>query len=389
LERILADPLFANSRRSAKLLRYVVEYTLDGRVDHLKERTLGIEVFQREPDYDTNRDPVVRTTAVDIRKRLAQYYQDSPHDSEIRILLPAGNYLPEFRLPPEWPPDAAGYADLAPRESLPEKAVAAKSPSLIRIPLLLAVLLAALAGAAVASFVLLKPFAAPSALDRFWRPVLNSPDAVLLLIGGVSATDPKASRLDAPPISIIDLQRAEQVAFADATALSRIAGTLFAKGKPFHIRQQQLAKFEDLRDGPVVLLGAFNNDWTLRLSKQARFYFDRDPVTHDGWIVDRENPNDRKWLVHQAAPFTEVPEDFALVSRVLDPTTGHPVVTAAGISKYGTAAAGEFLTDPSFLKEATRSAPKDWDRKNLQLVIETKLVGESSAPPTVVAAHYW
>ena len=65
----------------------------------LKERTLGVEVFGRAPDYDTNLDPVVRTTAVEIRKRIAQYYHEEGHQNEIRIDFPAGSYLPEFRMP--------------------------------------------------------------------------------------------------------------------------------------------------------------------------------------------------------------------------------------------------------------------------------------------------
>ena len=76
LERLLANPAFKNSKRYPALLRFVVERVLDGHMDALKERTLGIEVFHRDPDYDTNQDPVVRTTAVEVRKRLAQYYQE-------------------------------------------------------------------------------------------------------------------------------------------------------------------------------------------------------------------------------------------------------------------------------------------------------------------------
>jgi len=68
LERILSSPLFRKSKRFPNLLRFVVERSLHGHSEPLKERTLGIEVFGRAPDYDTNLDPVVRTTAVEIRK---------------------------------------------------------------------------------------------------------------------------------------------------------------------------------------------------------------------------------------------------------------------------------------------------------------------------------
>src|SRR6266571_3473919 len=57
LERILANPLFKNSKRYPNLLRYVVESALEGHASELKERTLGVAVFEREPDYDTNLDP--------------------------------------------------------------------------------------------------------------------------------------------------------------------------------------------------------------------------------------------------------------------------------------------------------------------------------------------
>src|ERR1051326_1408385 len=107
LAKLLGSPIFINSKRSASLLRFVVESALDGKGDHWKERTLGIDVFQREPDYDTNKDPVVRTTAVEIRKRLPQYYASPEHRSEIRISFPAGSYIADFKMPEEWIPAKA------------------------------------------------------------------------------------------------------------------------------------------------------------------------------------------------------------------------------------------------------------------------------------------
>jgi hypothetical protein len=70
LERLIGNPLFSQSRRYSSLLRYVVEETLDGRAGRLKERTVGIDVFGRDPSYDTTLDPVVRTTAASHRSIL-------------------------------------------------------------------------------------------------------------------------------------------------------------------------------------------------------------------------------------------------------------------------------------------------------------------------------
>jgi hypothetical protein len=356
------------------LLRFVVESALDGRVEHLKERTLGVVVFHRPPDYDTNLDPVVRMTAVEIRKRIAQYYQEPGHESELRICFPPGSYRPEFRMPPEIPVIEPAPAPTAVRKY-----------GSLRVT--------TLAGGVIAAMLLVgvfwaKPGLSPnSAIERFWAPVWNSPTPVLLLIGrAMRAPEDQGGPLPPPPTSISDLMREEGVAFADATTLARFTGLMMTKGKPFHIRRFMSVKFDDLRDGPVILIGGFNNDWTLRLSGQLRFQFERArPIS---WIADQENPGVRRWFIDTSAPYTQVQDDYAVISRVLDPSTGRLVVTAAGLTKYGTAAAGEFLTDPQYLRDITAKAPRDWDRKNIQIVISTRLMGETSGPPKVIATHF-
>src|ERR1700733_8719572 len=101
LERLLTHPVFKSSKRCPIFLRYVVERTLLGETEHpVKERSIGVEVFGREAGYDTNHDPIVRTTAGEVRKRIAQYYHEPGHESEIRIEIPPGSYVPEFFFPP-------------------------------------------------------------------------------------------------------------------------------------------------------------------------------------------------------------------------------------------------------------------------------------------------
>src|SRR5436190_11393969 len=107
LERVLANPLFRASRRCQILLRRIIDQTVTGDFDSLKERSLGVEVFGRAADYDTSQDPVVRASAAEIRKKLAQYYQEAGHESELRIELPSGSYLAEFHFPTQKPAPAA------------------------------------------------------------------------------------------------------------------------------------------------------------------------------------------------------------------------------------------------------------------------------------------
>ena len=91
---IVTSPAFKGSRRSQDFLTYIVEQSLAGHFDALKERALGVELFGRDPSYDTGEDAIVRVTASDVRRRLQQFYGHST--SEWRIDLPAGSYIPEF-----------------------------------------------------------------------------------------------------------------------------------------------------------------------------------------------------------------------------------------------------------------------------------------------------
>src|SRR5260370_38346866 len=99
LKRLVAHALFMNSKRFPVLLAYAVEQTLLGNSSELKERTIGVEAFGREPVYDVNLDPVVRTAAAEVRKRLSQYYYNPDHAGELVIELPIGSYVPTFREP--------------------------------------------------------------------------------------------------------------------------------------------------------------------------------------------------------------------------------------------------------------------------------------------------
>src|SRR5580698_6927145 len=186
LERLLGNPHFSNSRRFPSFLRFIVQEELDGRGDQLKERTLGIEVFGRDAGYDTTSDPIVRVTAAEIRKRIAQYYQDSSNPDELRISLPPGSYVPHFEWPKAQPlpsvtsPPESLDADL---HTLPISQPAAllsdpqSPPRRIHISwLVTACLLIVILAAGGWSLIRSRP----TSLDRFWAPVLDSGDPVVV-----------------------------------------------------------------------------------------------------------------------------------------------------------------------------------------------------------------
>jgi len=388
LERMLLDPLFKHSKRYPNLLRYVVERTLEGAAADLKERTLGIAVFGREPSYDTSTDPVVRATAGEIRKRIAQYYQEPGREHEIRISLSPGSYVPEF----SWSP-----ADTASSEASPGIR-ARRRPKYT-------VVAGALAVALLIGTFLVRPWAPRTALADFWRPVLDSSNTVLICIGqrrflGTSPESPNDATGDidqvrkglgdpGAPISLFQLyyKGSENIGIDDAVSFGHIAAVLQSNGKTYRVRGQSSTSVWDLRDGPVILIGAFNNDWTMRLMGPLRFNYERDGNTF--WIQDRQNPARRNRAIDYSGPYLKITEDYALISRTLEASTGRMAVVIGGLTGYGTLAASEFLSNPIYMQAAVQQAPKDWRRKNIQFLIETRVVGGGSGPPRLVDQYFW
>jgi hypothetical protein len=117
LTRVLESPAFRTSRRCREFLDYIVQQTLNGPGDNLKERSIGVELFQLPPDFDTGQHTIVRVTANEVRKRLAQYYlaENGAHHA-VRIELPPGSYAAEFKwaLPAAGPPAPPASTTRAP-----------------------------------------------------------------------------------------------------------------------------------------------------------------------------------------------------------------------------------------------------------------------------------
>jgi hypothetical protein len=410
LHRVLSSLPFSTSKRYPALLNHIVEKALAGESATLKERTIGVEVFHRDPLYDTNADPVVRIAAGEVRKRLAQYYCEACHAREIHIDLPPGSYVPEFRPPlleehpfPEaTPPSQAENllcrnqdASQAPASPEPVMANAASTRARFLTPVL-CVVVGIILGALGIQARYHTAAAHMTALDRFWAPVINSPNPAWLCLGQVYANqmqlEPNGarSRFDLPSNLGTETTKPYPLSnFSDAVTLAKISGVLESRGKAYAIHGETETTFSDLTSGPSVLIGAYDNDWTIRLSDQMRFHFEMDDSTKNEWIVDREKPGVQigaHILGHALASTKDV---YALVSRVHDPTTGQIAVLLAGVSHHGTRIAGDFVSQPEYLEDFAKHAAPDWDKQNLQIVIAADVVDGSLGRPRVVSSYVW
>jgi Tol biopolymer transport system component len=95
LDRILASELFSRSDRLSTFLRFIVEETLEGRGESLKEQVIAMEVYGRRADFSTAADPIVRVDARRLRDKLREYYASAPRGA-VTIAVRKGSYTPVF-----------------------------------------------------------------------------------------------------------------------------------------------------------------------------------------------------------------------------------------------------------------------------------------------------
>jgi hypothetical protein len=403
LNRILDTHHFKNSKRYPVLLRFVVEEALEGRGEHLKERLLGVRVFDRPADYDTATDPIVRVTIAEIRKRIAQYYHDEEHDAEIRIELLPGRYAPEFRSRRDGGHPASQMAeaaepvisaplsvaqpteDAAPNASSPQTKARRRWPGITLASALVVIL-------ATCGFFLW--WNRPTALDEMWSPLLAAKGSVLFCL----PTDVGKKRLPsgepvpaAPtrgedrPESFLDFESLGQnVVYSDMLAALQISNIMALHHRDYRVKLNVGTTLADLRLGPAVLIGGLDNPWTMRALATQRYHFtgtDEDRY----WIADSERPEKKDWSLDLKLQWISVTRDYAIVSRVHNEQTGQPEIIVAGIGMSGTAAAGDFVTDKVRMEELSRRIGPGFKDRDFEVVLSTDVVNGIPGEPQIIA----
>ena len=413
LESMLKAPIFTQSNRCKRFLSHVVIQTLAGNAGELKERTVGIAVFDRTNDYDTGDDSIVRVTANEVRKRLSQYYGQSADVHLIQIELPRGSYVPEFRIQAarrtvrlaettvsESVNRGTGSAEATPKiEPMIPTAVAAvqgyepvttTGNSRRQLLYLVTVILLVLAGAAV--FGLWKKQALNGVPD-LWSSFLRAGSPVLVCIDTHQLPVPDSASTGGQ--KFVDMVLRKQIiALDDAAVLSSMGAMLGKKEIPFRVVGAEQTSLADLRRQPVILIGAIDNKWTIRLTQSLRYRVEvanppnsgaaKEPVAS---IIDSEYPGTR-WTTDLSIPFDTWKSDYAVIARVDDATTGVPILIEAGLGNDGTLAASELITSGG-LSTDLAIEPSCRGKKNFEAVIETQIIDTKSGPPHVLHLTCW
>lgn len=379
LEEVLVSPHFCNSKRYPALLRYIVEQTLLGHGDEIKERTVGIDVFGRVPDYDTNLDTIVRYTAGEVRKRLALHYHEV--EAPIQISLSVRSYRPEFLRLVDAPVTEVEEAEteetVSPLAMLDHPAVLKVRRRHTLAWLITAVSVCLLLLIGLRSW----NAARTDAVGRFWSPILDQKAPTIISLGGVVfsprsdiGTEVASNPTDGNPY----------LSFENGLAMGRVAALLNAHGGSYRVQSAAYTTMAQIREDPTVLVGAYNNQWTYRLAGPLRFHFAQHP---DERIVDAQDPK-RSWSRDRSKPFNDSP-DYALVARFRNPSTDSVVVIIAGLQRFGTDAASQFATSTDLLEDFNHQIGWNWRDKNIEVVLRVDVVNGRAGAPIVEAMQIW
>jgi hypothetical protein len=404
LQRIQESPLFRQGRRCTSFLDYVVRKTLAGDQDALKERLVGVEAFGRPTEYDLNADPIVRVTAGEVRKRLAQYYYDPAHQNELRIELRPGSYIPSFVYPRELhrlgeetsdsfinlPPVAV---ELTPRKSL-ETPLAFAAPATLALqqsPInrwKTATILIALALAITIAAGIVPRVGRQHSLDVFWQPIIQANGPALISMGNVVAMVNSNAIAPAPFTISGHPLASDPIAVSDAQAMSSVQQVLSERSKTSTLQSSTSTSFSDLQKGPDILISGFNNPWTMRITDPLHFHFVHNSISVYS-IEDRTNATAHPWSVDTSHSFAQMSYDYGLVARFHDPTTGQLVMVVAGLGENGTVAASRLISDEKYLNELKKTNRLPAPEQNFEAVVSSQIIDGRPGPPQVVATYIW
>jgi hypothetical protein len=183
------------------------------------------------------------------------------------------------------------------------------------------------------------------------------------------------------------LGKAGHLVLDDVVTLVRAGAAMDNRHKPFRITTAAQTNLSQLREGPLVSVGAIDNAWTMRLTEPLRFSFleDHELIC----VLDHKQKEKRDWCVRIDQAPSMLSQDFAIIARYHDLTIDQPVVIAGGLSVEGTDAVGEMLSDPNALKALFQNTHKDWRTVNFEAVLQTQVIDGHSGPPRVLAVEYW
>jgi hypothetical protein len=434
LKEIVEGPAFKGSHRSAQFLKYIVEQSIAGRFDSLKERLIGVELFGRNPSYDTGEDAIVRVTASDVRKRLLQHYGKNGTSCEFRLSLPSGSYIPEIIHENHYeagPPDKTRLNQQTDTDSHNLPAGTQQGSDTISPPVLhsdtsqvqrprnrywmlvgLAVLTLNITFWGIFWSHSSHTVTAPDPIlpwSAFFRSshatnlITSDPNIVVIQeITGtrLTASDyanhayiPESNKLTPEELRLCHtiLWGDHSAAAVDLPITASIAALASASSKKIDVRAARGIQLADLKtDDNFIFLGSpRSNPWSALFSDELDFRFAFDNATQQEII---ENAHPRKGELPAYVPTAmgwATGQSYAVVGFVQNLDQNGQVLLLAGANGEGTEAAGRLVTDPDRLANALRGCGihPGGPLKHFEILLRLSTMAGSPTNVQVIACH--
>jgi len=410
LEEVVRGAAFKGSQRSQDFLRHVVECGLRGEFEELRERSIGIALFGKPPAYDTAEDAIVRVTASDVRRRLLQHYGKTGGNTDFRIDLPAGSYIPEFRcgVPAE---PAAPPAPIAPVLAAPTD-----TPRKRAFPWRAVALIALVMQAATGTWWLAagRRVAPPAKRNLIATAFQGTPGSIQVIVGddglllievllGRSVTLEEYENLKylRPPDVVKkkglekfwDSLAARQVTnLGNLQNAARLAEDMGIGRWSVSIRHARQVNPRDFRNGNFVILGSSrSNPWASLFQPQnANFVFENAPAGK--WATIRNlHPRTGEPAIYELHedPATKQTLSYAQVSLLENNARTGRVLLVAGQSASATEMAGAFLLRADAIGQTLRmlGRPENGALPDLEMVLRITEVNEVGNSVALVACR--
>jgi hypothetical protein len=231
------------------------------------------------------------------------------------------------------------------------------------------------------------------AVEAFWGPLARASAPVNLCIGQPDhyyLGNDRACRDEADKVNRLGFytMNHDNVVLGDVVAAANVINILGRQQVGYNLIGANNATFAEMQRAPVVLIAAADNPWTTRLTENLRFRV----MIGDGhvnYIGDVKNPMQRDWAVDFKQPYSDQTQDYGLVGRFYDTTTGQMAVIVGGVGVNGTLCASQLVSDPTRLDQLFAQLPAEARRKNLEVVIGIQPLGDRQAPPKLLAYEIW
>lgn len=430
LDKVLNSEVLHGAEILKSFLRFVVNKSLEGLEDKVKEYTIATEVFGRKEDYDPRIDSLVRVQAARLRAKLEEYYASEGKSDPVQIALPKGHYIPAFAY--------VQQASVEPRQ-FEESPLSNPSPPVALFPSQRSWSWAALTSVGLALFSLVFAvlayhyYAETRSLRRsitlnradpafvrdiapFWGEFLNPASPVLVTYSNPvfqgNAVDgmkywiplestitefrpPTVSRVVNPPI-ITDVY----TGVGEVMGVHFLGDLFWKAGGSFRVQRSLLLTWEDLKAQHTIVLGSSAENLLLRrTSQEQEFVFKGDGAKKGPprfFIFNRKpRPDEQERYVPAGIVPSQsmVSEDYALISMLRGVEANRKMLILAGVTTYGTQACAEYVSKPDTLRQLTQhlNISADSSRPRLpsfyQVLLRVKIDGSVPVQTSYVTHH--